>query len=114
MPALPPITTTVCPRSPRSGWMGEVLVAMLMIPPFNSLELRIRYIRAVIERPESAGYKAGISEMTSPKVGTRPPSTLRIARCEPEAKDLPLSGAGAASPRHRFPECGRRWRPRAS
>ena len=91
-----------------------VLVAMLMIPPFDSLELRIRYIRGVIGRLESAAYKAGISEMTSPKVGTRPPSTLRIAQCEPEAKDLPLSGAGAALPRHRFPECGRRWRPRAS
>ncbi len=23
MPPLPPITTTVCPRSPGSGWMGE-------------------------------------------------------------------------------------------
>jgi len=54
-----------------------------------------------------------VEEMTLPKVGTRPPSTLRIAQCEPEAKDLPLSGAGAALPRHRFPECGRRWRPRA-
>ena len=41
MPALPPITTTVCPRSPGSGWMGEVPVAMLMIPPFNSLKLHL-------------------------------------------------------------------------
>src|SRR6202046_1711134 len=44
----------------------------------------------------------------SPKVGTRRPSTLRIAQCEPEAKDLPLAGAGAALPRHRFRECGRK------
>ena len=51
---------------------------------------------------------------TSPKVGNRPPSTLRIARCEPEAKDLRLAGAQAALPRHRFRECGRKWRPRAS
>jgi hypothetical protein len=76
---------------------------MLMIPPFNILESRIRDTGAVTGRPESAAYKAGIYEMTSPKVGTRPPSTLRIAQCEPEAKDLPLSGAGAALPRHRFP-----------
>jgi len=67
-----------------------------------------------VTRAESAAHEAGIHEMTSPKVGTRPPSTLRIAQCEPEAKDLPLSGVGAALPRHRFPECGRKWRPRAS
>src|SRR5262249_25892643 len=31
MPALPPITTTVCPRSSGSRWMGETVVAVLMI-----------------------------------------------------------------------------------
>src|SRR5579862_92162 len=41
MPALPPITTTFCPRSPGSGWIGEVPVAMLMIPPLSSVELRL-------------------------------------------------------------------------
>ena len=35
MPALPPITTTVCPRSSGSRWMGKVVVAVLMIPPGN-------------------------------------------------------------------------------
>src|SRR5271156_4017128 len=61
----------------------------------------------------AAMIATGIYEMTSPRVGTRPPSTSRIVQCEPEAKDLPLSGAGAALTRHRFPGCGRRWRPRA-
>jgi hypothetical protein len=35
MPALPPITTTICPSNAGSGWMGDAPVAMLMIPPFN-------------------------------------------------------------------------------
>jgi DNA-binding MarR family transcriptional regulator len=33
MPALPPITTTVCPRSSVSRWTGAVIAAVLMIPP---------------------------------------------------------------------------------
>ena len=32
--------------------------------------------------------------MPSSKFGTRPPSTLRIAQCEPEATDLPHLGRG--------------------
>ena len=40
MPALPPITTTVCPRSSGSRRMGEALVSVLMIPPISSLKLR--------------------------------------------------------------------------
>src|SRR5580700_2467987 len=63
-------------------------------------------------RPPSH-VSTGIYEMTSPKVGTRPPSILRIAQCEIEAKGLLLLAAEAALPRHRFPECGRRSRPRA-
>ena len=41
-----------------------------------------------------SGGADDIYEMTSPKVGTRRPSTLRIAQCEPEAKDLPPLGGG--------------------
>jgi len=35
MPALPPITTTVCPSSSGSRWVGEAVVAVLMIPPLD-------------------------------------------------------------------------------
>ena len=31
MPALPPITTTVCPRSSGSRWLGETVRAVFMI-----------------------------------------------------------------------------------
>src|SRR5580658_9468798 len=31
MPELPPITITVCPRSAGSWWMGEGIVAVLMV-----------------------------------------------------------------------------------
>ena len=48
------------------------------------------------------------------KVGTHPPSILRIFEFEMEAKDLLLSVAGAASRPHRGLECGHRLRWHAS
>ena len=33
MPALPPITTTVCPASSGSRWAGTGVVALVMVPP---------------------------------------------------------------------------------
>lgn len=35
MPALPPITTTVCPRSSGSCWVREAKVAVFMISPIS-------------------------------------------------------------------------------
>src|ERR1700689_1088924 len=46
-------------------------------------------------------------------VGSRPPSILRIVQYWIEAKDLLLLAVAAALARRRFPECDRRWRPRA-
>src|SRR5262252_2883208 len=40
MPAVPPMKTTVCPRSSGSCATGVTIVAVLIIPPINSLELR--------------------------------------------------------------------------
>src|SRR5579862_4431016 len=45
--------------------------------------------------------------------GSRRTSISRTGRCEIEARDLRLLAEEAALPRHRFRECGRRWRPRA-
>src|SRR5262245_25244799 len=39
MPALPPITTTVCPRSSGSRRMGETVVAVLMISSDQQLKI---------------------------------------------------------------------------
>ncbi len=35
MPALPPITTTVCPSSSGSCWAGETVAAVAMAPPMT-------------------------------------------------------------------------------
>jgi hypothetical protein len=49
MPALPPITTTVWPRSCGSRWMGEGALEVLMSPPIGILRLRIYPIPAHID-----------------------------------------------------------------
>jgi hypothetical protein len=36
IPALPPITTTVCPANSGSRWAGTSVVAPVMIPPWCS------------------------------------------------------------------------------
>src|SRR5215831_10446054 len=40
MPALPPITTTVCPRSSGSQWMEEGIVTVLIVPPIRTATRR--------------------------------------------------------------------------
>jgi hypothetical protein len=42
MPALPPITTTVCPRSSGSRWMGEGLVTVLIVPAIRLIYFSLR------------------------------------------------------------------------
>jgi hypothetical protein len=37
MPALPPMITTVCPRSAGSCVLEEAVVAVLMIPPITGM-----------------------------------------------------------------------------
>src|ERR1700694_5816464 len=49
MPALPPITTTVCPSSSGSRRVGEAVVAVLMIPPNGSAERERKRLHARIE-----------------------------------------------------------------
>src|SRR5262249_46384269 len=42
MPALPPITTTVCPRSSGSRWMGGG-VTVLIVPPIRLVYFSLHY-----------------------------------------------------------------------
>jgi hypothetical protein len=38
MPALPPITTTVCPRSSGSGWVGREVASVVMTPSVDGVD----------------------------------------------------------------------------
>src|ERR1700704_3235365 len=48
MPALPPITTTVCPRSSSSRCIGEGIATVLIVPP-----IRLLYFSLCCQQPES-------------------------------------------------------------
>jgi hypothetical protein len=42
MPELPPITTTVCPSSAGSRWIGEGIVTVLIVPLIRLVYFPIR------------------------------------------------------------------------
>ena len=79
MPAVRPITATVCPRSSGPREMEEAVVVVLMIPPISSLKIAFALRRdvqysllATSAKRERKGLSAGIKGTRSQGVGLLP------------------------------------------